>query len=102
MPTRPQHDTGRGARVNNGAYDTRLQEFRDKNLSLSVVRDAAREAGHPVIVNQAGTESCLSYHVLGFCWANCSRQEDHRVHTNFETTMLWTWCEKCYREGGPY
>jgi hypothetical protein len=65
------------------------------------IRDTSRAAGKPVPHSNTGTEMCLSYHVLGFCWHNCNRAEDHQVHTVPETTRLKEWCGMCYREGGP-
>jgi hypothetical protein len=65
------------------------------------VRDKAKEANKPVPKNDNNTEFCLSYHVLGFCWENCGRKEDHRAHQATERTKVLNWCNECYREGGP-
>lgn len=92
---------GRGERVNNSTFVPRFQEFRDLGLPLATVRSKATEANKPVPTNASGTEFCLSYHVLGFCWANCGRIEDHRVHAAAEETTLFNWCRECYKEGGP-
>jgi hypothetical protein len=75
--------------------------FKDLGISMRTIRDTSRAAGKPVPHSDTGTEMCLSYHVLGFCWHNCTRAEDHRVHTVPETTRLKEWCGMCYREGGP-
>jgi hypothetical protein len=97
----PPPPPGRGIRINNTAYDARFGQFRDLGLSLTSVRDNARDANKPVLLNHAGTEFCLSYHVLGFCWANCNRIEDHKEHSAEDGTVLHNWCVECYREGGP-
>jgi hypothetical protein len=75
--------------------------FRQLGLSLTMVRDKAREANRNVPVNDDGTEFCLSYHVLGFCWEGCTRLQDHREHHPTENSRLVAWCTDCYREGGP-
>lgn len=38
--------------------------------------------------NDAGTSMCLSYHKRGQCYANCTRKEDHKVHSAGETDRL--------------
>jgi hypothetical protein len=97
----PAAGGGRGARVSNNTTDASYTPFRQLSLPLAVVRDKAKEAGKPVPKNGNNTEFCLSYHVLGFCWENCGRAEDHRVHKDTERTTLINWCKECYREGGP-
>jgi hypothetical protein len=93
---------GRRERITNTTYKApHFEQFKELGLSMRTVRDAAREAGKPVPTNTAGTECCLSYHVLGFCWENCGRKEDHRAHTAPEDQKLKEWCTSCYREGGP-
>jgi hypothetical protein len=92
---------GRGARVNNSSFHASFTPFRQLGLSLIMVRDRAREANRPVPNNDDGTEFCLSYHVLGFCWENCRRTRDHRSHQTAEHARLVAWCTDCYREGGP-
>jgi hypothetical protein len=66
-----------------------------------MVRDRAREANRGVPNNDDHVEFCLSYHVLGFCWENCGRTQDHRSHRPAEHARLVAWCTDCYREGGP-
>jgi hypothetical protein len=92
---------GRGLRVPNPQVGADYSCFRGENIALAVVRDKAREAGKPVPLNANNTEFCLSYHVLGFCWENCGRKEDHRDHSTTERGTLSNWCKECYREGGP-
>jgi hypothetical protein len=106
MPTMPPTPpgapgTGRGVRIPNNQADAVFTPFRQLNLPIKVVRNKANDANKPVPKNANNTEFCLSYHVLGFCWENCGRKEDHRVHTAPERTTLVSWCEQCYREGGP-
>ena len=100
-PVHPLAAPGRGARVPNNQADAVFTPFRQLNLPLAAVRDKAREANKPVPKNANNTEFCLSYHVLGFCWENCGRKEDHRVHQATERTTVLNWCRECYREGGP-
>jgi hypothetical protein len=92
---------GRGDRIPNAQFDAAFTPFRQLNLSLSAVRDKAKAANKPIPHNTTNTEFCLSYHILGFCWAQCNRKEDHRAHDAAETTSLLNWCGQCYREGGP-
>ena len=97
----PARDSGRGTRITNTTYKTDFKDFKDLNLPLKTVRDKAKEANKPVPSNAKGTEHCLSYHVAGFCWDNCTRSEDHRTHTAAEHKALLAWCKECYRAGGP-
>jgi hypothetical protein len=93
---------GRGLRVTNhlqGNGD--FTGFRQEGLALATVRDVAKAAGRPIPKNDKNTEFCLSFHVLGFCWENCGRKEDHKVHSTGERAELTKWCKDCYREGGP-
>jgi hypothetical protein len=92
---------GRGERVTNNQFDPAFMPFRQLGLSLSTVRDKARAANKPVPKNANNTEFCLSYHISGFCWTNCSRAEDHRAHQAPDRTKVLNWCQECYREGGP-
>ena len=79
-------------RVPNSSYQTDLQRFKDSGVSLSKAHEQAKEAGSPIPTNGKGTEVCLSYHVLGFCWENCARAEDHWAHTKEEHKALLEWC----------
>ena len=65
-------------------------------MTLGKARDHAKEASDPIPKNADGTEFCLSYHVLGFCWPNCARTQDHRPHTPEESTSLKAWCDQHY------
>lgn len=94
--------TGRGDRVNNTNYNDAIYGwYKALGLRVAGVRDKARDAGKPVPTNQTGTEHCLSYHVLGFCWSNCRKAEDHRQQQPAEQQVLTNWCATCWREGGP-
>ena len=93
---------GRREGITAASYlESEFSQFKDSGLSMRAVREAVIAADKPVPINNKGTEMCLSYHILGFCWNNCDRAEDHRAHTTSETTKLKTWCTECYREGGP-
>lgn len=87
--------------MNNNHYSEDFAPFKALGLPLKAVRDKARDAGKPVPNNDSGTEFCLPYHVLGFCWDNCGRKEDHRKHSSREHGRCLGWCRECYREGGP-
>lgn len=88
-------------RINNANYDERFQEFKQLGLRLAKVRELAEAANKPVPKNARNTEHCLSYHIMGFCWEQCRRAEDHRTLSADESNTLHTWCRECYREGGP-
>jgi hypothetical protein len=92
---------GRGSRCNNNDFRSAFLPFRQLGLPLAQVRDRARDANRPVPNNNDGTEFCISFHVLGFCWENCGRLQDHREHMLNEHNKLLSWCTDCYREGGP-
>jgi hypothetical protein len=92
---------GRGTRVNNPSYHADFLSFKTLGLPLKQVRDKATSANKPIPKNTKGTEHCLSFHVNGFCWDNCSRKEDHRTHSNHEHKALVDWCKVCYRPEGP-
>ena len=99
----PSAGTGAGReRVTSSNYlGGDFATFKNSGLSMRVIREAAIAANKPVPTNNKGTEMCLSCHVLGFCWNNCHRAEDHRAHTASENTKLKAWCTAYYREGGP-
>ena len=90
----PSTGTGAGReRVTSSNYlEGDFATFKNSGLSMRVIREAAIAANKPVPTNNKGTEMCLSYHVLGFCWNNCHRAEDHRAHTASENTKLKAWC----------
>jgi hypothetical protein len=88
-----QPQTGARTRVSNTKYDgAAYQQYRDKNMPLAQVRTHAKDASDPIPKNDQGTEVCLSYHVMGFCWSNCSRIGDHRPQTAGERTRTMKWC----------
>lgn len=91
----------RGERNANQDYKSQFQQFKDMGLSLKTVRDKAKAANKPVPQNATGTEMCLSYHISGFCWSNCSRKEDHRPHSSEESKSLLAWCKECWKQQGP-
>lgn len=93
--------SGRGTRISNPSYHTDFAPFKALGLPLKSVRDKASAGNKPVPKNTAGTEHCLSFHVNGFCWDNCSRKDDHRTHKAPEHKALLEWCKTCYRSEGP-
>ena len=88
-------------RVTNVSYDAAFKEFKEKGIPIKTVREAAAAAGRKIPTNSRGTKMCLSYHISGFCFGNCSWHEDHRQHNAAEKAALLEWCKECYREGGP-
>lgn len=92
---------GRGTRISNPSYHADFAEYKALSISLKSVRDKAQAANKPIPKNHSGTEHCLSFHVSGFCWDNCSRKEDHRTHKAAEHKALVEWCKTCYRPDGP-
>ena len=79
-------------RVNNTTYNPVYQQFRDHTMSLTAVRAHALAANDPVPVNDDGVETCLCYHVLGFCWSNCTRLADHQPQSLTEQQWTQAWC----------
>ena len=68
-----------------------------------MVRDVitrAAAAGHPLPKNDRGGDMCITFHVKGFCNANCRRSADHSppgpARNPAEEARLFTWCETCY------
>ena len=95
-PPAPTTAASSRTRVANNDYDPAMQSYKDSGVNLGTARDHAKQASDPIPTNSQGTEMCLSYHVLGFCWSNCSRVQDHRKHGSAETKQLKEWCDKHY------
>jgi hypothetical protein len=91
----------RGNRITNNQYDAEYAVFKELGLPIKDVRDKAKAKNKDIPKNSNGTEFCLSYHVLGFCWDNCNRKEDHRPQSAGDKARSLEWCRTCYREGGP-
>lgn len=96
-----QPAAGRGERCSNNNHLPEYTAFKELGLPVKEIRDKAKVTGKPVPTNNQGTEMCLSFHILGFCWNNCGRAQDHKPHSPAETTKLQSWCKTCYRAGGP-
>jgi len=79
------------------SYDTEYLTFRDSGVTPSVARDNGRATNTPVPASNTGGEMCISWHILGFCWGNCSRINDHRQQAAEEKRKLTEWCQACYR-----
>jgi hypothetical protein len=56
-----------------------------------VIRDA-RQNGHALPQNDAGSDMCVSYHVKGICGTTCGRRADRVTHMAGKTTRLKAWC----------
>ena len=93
-PTRERE--GDRTRVANNNYDATFQPFKDGTVTLGQARERARTANSPIPTNRHGTEMCLSYHVLGFCWSNCTRAQDHCTLASRDKTKLKEWCDQHY------
>ncbi len=52
----------------------------------------------PPTVKRNGTDvpMCISYHLRGQCFSNCSQKADHAKHTNEEDVKLMDWCKKAF------
>jgi hypothetical protein len=63
----------------------------DRNLVPSIPRFSPaqfiRKHDQPPL-NDQNISMCLSYHVVGYCQANCPRAADHRKHSTKESTRL--------------
>ena len=94
-PTTREREGDR-TRVANNEYDATFQPYKDGTITLGQAREKARAANSPIPTNRHGTEMCLSYHVLGFCWSNCTRAQDHCPLASRDKTKLKEWCEQHY------
>lgn len=83
--------TGQRQRVNNTSYNAAYTVFKEKNISLQQARSHAGNA-HPIPPSSKGGETCLSYHVLGYCWSNCSRLADHTPQSAADQAATVAWC----------
>ena len=92
----PAGDGSNRLRINNTNYNPAYQAYRDRNMPLAQVRAHARQANDPVPRNDDNVEMCLCYHVLGYCWNNCSRLSDHWTQSAAEVTRLQAWCTAHY------
>lgn len=91
----------RTERVQNPHRDARLTG--DTPLALNVkarnVRAALEAAdGPPPNVTRGGAHmsTCLSWHVKGTCFAECTRKADHVTNTADEKEALWQWAQSAF------
>ena len=83
-------------RISNTEYNKAYQVFKDKGLPLAQVRTHARAANDPVPTNERGIETCLCYHIHGYCWNNCSHLGDHQPQSAAEVARTVKWCTAHY------
>ena len=95
-PPRPAAPPPTRTRISNDGYDVAYQAYKDGNITMAQARDHARTNNAPIPKNAQGTEMCLSYHVLGFCWSNCARAADHQKQRPTDKTKLKAWCDEHY------
>ena len=89
------------AAVANLNYNSaKFTSFKDLGLMVRDVITRAAAAGHPLPKNDRGGDMCITFHVKGFCNANCRRSADHSppgpARNPAEEARLFTWCETCY------
>ena len=82
--------------MSNDAYDAIFEAHKNSPTSLSQARSNARQRNMPIPMNDQNVESCLCYHVFGFCWDNCTRKADHRAQTPTERDRLVEWCRRAF------
>ena len=111
QPAPPAHGTPAPApaapgrtreRVQNTRFDSAYQTYQDRRVPLSVIRANASQANKTPPTNAQGTEVCLCWHLLGYCWSNCSRLGDHRPQSAAEKTATLAFLDSCCRPAqGP-
>jgi hypothetical protein len=94
-------DTPASSAVINLQYNaTKFAGFKALGLMIRDVISRAAAAGKPLPKNDRGLDMCITFHVKGFCNANCKRRADHSppgpVRNPAEETRLHAWCETCY------
>jgi hypothetical protein len=81
-------------------YKLKYTNFKELGFPVKEVQDKAKLAGKPVPTNNQGIEMCLSYHMFGFCWTNCGKQQyavldplstSHMTSLNFHTLPPRCW-----------
>jgi hypothetical protein len=89
--------------VNLNYNATKFASFKELGLLIRDVITRAAAAGHPLPKNDRGEDMCVTFHVKGFCNANCRRNADHSppgpVRNPAEEARLHAWCETCYVAG---
>lgn len=72
------------------------QSLRDLGVPLSTVRENASKLNLSIPTRPDGTERCLSFHCLGFCWSNCNRKSDHVKLQESDKVALKAFTDKCF------
>jgi hypothetical protein len=83
-------------RVTNPSVDPVFANRTSDGVSIGDARRRGEEIGRPIPKTSNGTEVCLSYHILGFCWSTCNRKSTHRTLSAPEKSALKTWCDQCF------
>ena len=94
--TSEANPTGRGSRDENPSVDPAFRHRTSDGVTIGEARIRGAQRNNPVPKTSGGTELCLSYHILGFCWTACRRKPTHRVLTATEKNALKTWCDQCF------
>lgn len=87
---------GRREHVTNPSVDPAFQGRTSSGITIGEARRRGEENNRPVPKTSNGTELCLSYHILGFCWTTCNRKTTHRSLSATEKTALKSWCDHCF------
>jgi hypothetical protein len=73
--------------------------FRNITVKIGSVLKKAAAQNHPIPVNDTGVPFCLSYHIRGKCYKNCSRhtlrtrkKTQHRRLSAAELKTIILWC----------
>ena len=88
-------------RVQNTHFDPAYQLYQDRRISLATIRANANQSGTNLPTNAQGVEVCLCWHVLGYCWSNCSRLVDHRAQSAQEKAATLAFLKVCCRATAP-
>ena len=83
-------------KVLNLNYDSTYATHKGGGVQLKEARENGRTLSKYIPQNSDGTEMCLSWHILGFCYDNCARKQDHRKQKQTEKTDLQAWCQACF------
>lgn len=100
-PTTPSTAPAMVTRVQNSKRDGRLLGNTPlaANVKTRPIRAAIEAAGGPaptVTRDGVSMSTCLSWHVKGTCFAECTRCADHVANTAEEKETLWLWAQTAY------
>ena len=90
-------DKKKAQQIHNPDINAEFDAFQTK-ISTAKFNDIIKKVGAPPTVKCNGTNvpMCISYHLRGQCFSNCSRKADHAKHTNEEDVKLMDWCKKAF------